>query len=415
MSFLTGSAPQANFSTNSTVDPTQSSIQQLLAGLLTGGTQPAGVQAYNGSFAAPTSALQNTSLAGLQQVAGAVPATGTPAQGSTAAAALPALQSAFGYTAPQVAAPTAGGAPQVVAPQINSAQAFQQGVAAPLIQAFDQQVLPSISGKAGGSAGGAYSSDTQLAKNMATTQLGQTLAQQGSLYDLGTQEANAANSLTAQTANQGATNQVDLANLAAMLGTNTTNTGASLTGQSDVLSALGETPSVVGAPDVPVANAANILNSTLVGGAVPQQTAQTQLTGQYTDYLNQISQAQTLLQLMAGFGTTPTQQTSAVASGGQTGLLQGVLSGLAGNSGAATALAPAIMSLFSDPLLKEDIVKVGNLDNKLPVYVFRYKGLPQVHMGLMADEVERVRPEAVGIGPGGFKTVNYALAALQEI
>jgi len=49
----------------------------------------------------------------------------------------------------------------------------------------------------------------------------------------------------------------------------------------------------------------------------------------------------------------------------------------------------------SDIDVKEDIRQVGTMDNGLPVYTYRYKGQPQVHMGVMAQEAAKVRPEAV--------------------
>lgn len=66
--------------------------------------------------------------------------------------------------------------------------------------------------------------------------------------------------------------------------------------------------------------------------------------------------------------------------------------------------------LFSDRRLKENIRKIGKLDNGLNVYSFRYKGDPRTVIGLMADEVEKVRPEAVGEF-AGYKTVDYSIAA----
>lgn len=339
MDKLFGTAPQANFSTNPTVDPTQAAIQQLLAGSLTSGAQPAGVQAYQGNFSAPLSPLQSGSVTGLESLLPT--ATPTAQQGSTATGALDALQKALGFQAPQVAAPQAAAPQQVVAPQIDSSKAFQTGVAQPLIDDFTSQVLPAISGAAGRSAGGAYSSDTELAKNLATKQLGRTLGQQASLYDLGAQTANQGASLTAQTANQSAGDTVNLANLSSILGTNNTNTSAALTGQSDILSALGLTPSVIGAPQVPSSNAASILTALLSGGSVPQQQQQTQLTGQYTDFLNQVSQSQMLRQLLAGFGTTPTQGTSAVGTGGSSGLLPAILAAFAQGGGQAAGKALA--------------------------------------------------------------------------
>lgn len=70
----------------------------------------------------------------------------------------------------------------------------------------------------------------------------------------------------------------------------------------------------------------------------------------------------------------------------------------------------SIASLFSDRRLKEDITPVGKADNGLTIYRYRYKGLPQFHLGFMADEVKDIHPEAVHTDASGFDMVNYALA-----
>jgi hypothetical protein len=61
---------------------------------------------------------------------------------------------------------------------------------------------------------------------------------------------------------------------------------------------------------------------------------------------------------------------------------------------------------LSDERLKEDIEEVGETDGGLPIYTYRYKGEPTVHMGVMAQEVEKMMPEAVR-NFGKFKAVNY--------
>jgi hypothetical protein len=74
------------------------------------------------------------------------------------------------------------------------------------------------------------------------------------------------------------------------------------------------------------------------------------------------------------------------------------------------AMMPAILAMGSDRRLKRDISRIGTLRNGLPVYSFRYRWDDAWRTGLMADEVERVHPEAVIEGPLGYKLVNYALA-----
>jgi hypothetical protein len=66
-------------------------------------------------------------------------------------------------------------------------------------------------------------------------------------------------------------------------------------------------------------------------------------------------------------------------------------------------------SFFSDRRLKHDIKEIGTSHNGLPIYTFKYKGDPEsnTHVGFMADEVEKKNPEAVGLDPSGYKTVDY--------
>jgi hypothetical protein len=63
---------------------------------------------------------------------------------------------------------------------------------------------------------------------------------------------------------------------------------------------------------------------------------------------------------------------------------------------------------MSDRRLKTDIKRVGTTDAGLPVYTYKYKGDNTTQMGVMAQDVEKVNPEAVAEF-GGFKAVNYSL------
>ena len=66
---------------------------------------------------------------------------------------------------------------------------------------------------------------------------------------------------------------------------------------------------------------------------------------------------------------------------------------------------------FSDRRLKTGIYKVGKLANGLAVYAYHYIWGGPLQVGLMADEVKALRPEAV-INVGGYDAVNYAEAVL---
>ena len=78
----------------------------------------------------------------------------------------------------------------------------------------------------------------------------------------------------------------------------------------------------------------------------------------------------------------------------------------------STTTQTAPQSFFSDARLKEDIKRVGTAHNGLPIYTFKYKGdnTEQTHIGYMAQDVEKVHPEAVGESHG-FKTVDYDKAS----
>ncbi len=69
-----------------------------------------------------------------------------------------------------------------------------------------------------------------------------------------------------------------------------------------------------------------------------------------------------------------------------------------------------LASASSDLRLKENISPVGQLDNGLTVYRFNYIGSPQTQIGLIAQEVRDVKPDAVTVGEDGYLRVNYALA-----
>lgn len=70
--------------------------------------------------------------------------------------------------------------------------------------------------------------------------------------------------------------------------------------------------------------------------------------------------------------------------------------------GSALQAAPV---LFSDRRLKSNIVKIGKLGNGLGVYEYDIFGRRE--RGVMADEVARVVPEALGPIINGYATVNY--------
>jgi hypothetical protein len=89
---------------------------------------------------------------------------------------------------------------------------------------------------------------------------------------------------------------------------------------------------------------------------------------------------------------------------------QGMNSGLMGLGGTLGAAA-----IMSDIRTKEHIKNIGYLPNGLPVYEYEYK--PEwkneaghgKFIGVMAQEVELLQPQAVITRPDGYKMVNYGV------
>lgn len=74
----------------------------------------------------------------------------------------------------------------------------------------------------------------------------------------------------------------------------------------------------------------------------------------------------------------------------------------------------------SDRRIKENITWIGTHPLKVGLYLFNYK--PEFRdtwghgrqFGVMADEVEKVMPEAVSIHPNGYKMVDYAMLGISR-
>ena len=69
---------------------------------------------------------------------------------------------------------------------------------------------------------------------------------------------------------------------------------------------------------------------------------------------------------------------------------------------------------FSDPRLKKHVSLIERLANGLGIYRYRYlweRSSETPHIGVMADEVARIMPEALGPVVSGFLTVNYGKLA----
>ena len=127
----------------------------------------------------------------------------------------------------------------------------------------------------------------------------------------------------------------------------------------------------------------------LAAGQTQQQTQQAGLQALY----NQFQQQQ-------GFPYQQAQFLANIAEG--TGALSG-------NATSGTSTTTGGGGFFSDERLKENIQRVGETDDGQPIYRYNYKGDKNTQIGLLAQDVEKHHPEAVGLA-GGYKTVNYKKA-----
>lgn len=248
----------------------------------------------------------------------------------------------------------------VLRPESNPAlQGAIEAATRPTLQQFQEQIMPSITGQSVG-AGGYGGTRQGIAEGIAARGATQAAA------DIASQMANT--------------------NYQAGLGAMT----SGLQTQEDLLK-----------------NASPILSQTLLPaqmkeGVGQQQQAMQQalLSEKVQRYINQqmipFSAAQDVASMAFGMpgGTTRSEGTQPgnPAMGMQL-------------AGSALGLLPMLAG-SSDRRLKNVIKKVGHLADGLGVYIFSYIGTVWKHIGLLADEVEKLYPEAVGTVMG-YKQVDY--------
>lgn len=92
--------------------------------------------------------------------------------------------------------------------------------------------------------------------------------------------------------------------------------------------------------------------------------------------------------------------------------LMGGLGQIGGAYAGSAAGSAQLASLFSDIRLKENIEHVG-MEKGHNIYEFDYKDGSGRFRGVMADEVEKIEPDAVTVHSNGYKMVNYDKIGLQ--
>lgn len=90
---------------------------------------------------------------------------------------------------------------------------------------------------------------------------------------------------------------------------------------------------------------------------------------------------------------------------------------LGGIAQTATTVGIGALLMFSDERLKENLTPVGKADNGLTIYIGNYtkeSGLDdgKPHLFLIAQEVQKIRPDAVVETESGYLAVDYIKALL---
>lgn len=335
-------------------------------------------QEYKGEFVAPLNDTQNagianTNAAATQSQQGFKDATGVA--GSSYAASQPYNQGATAYA-------LAGG--NAVDPSDVDASAINKymnpylnsvlGSTSALLQQDNAKAQSGALGSAissgafGGDRAGIGAANLQQQQNLANANIYSNIASQGFNTALGAAQQQQGVHLSADQANRTALQQ----------------TGTSLAniGQQTFAQGQGQANTLAGLASGAQTSALQGADAQLKAGGVQQATEQAKDSAVYNQFLQKQSYPFQTAQFVANI---------AEGTGAQSGQTD-------------TRTAPG--SIFSDERLKEDIRPIGKTNDGQTIYSYRYKGDHTYQIGLLAQEVERHHPEAVGLA-GGYKTVNY--------
>lgn len=140
----------------------------------------------------------------------------------------------------------------------------------------------------------------------------------------------------------------------------------------------------------------------------------------YNQNLNANKLGQYMNMIQGNYGGTSSSSGTYTPKSSSSNLFGGALSGAATGAsigsvipGIGTGLGAVfggLGGLFSDKRLKTKIKEIGKNKDGLTIYSFEYIGSSEPQIGFMADEVEKIIPEAVTIHASGYKMVNYDIA-----
>ena len=266
-----------------------------------------------------------------------------------------------------------------------------QGTAGLLNQQNQQQQSGQMgnairSGAFGGDRGGIAAANLNQQQNLANAKIYSDILNEGYNNALNTAVGQQAVGLGAAQANRTATQQT--ADRMAALGQQGfdqfSSTGERVQGLGKDVYGTGAATSAAlaglgtGAQDAALSGAA----AQMTAGQVEQATNQAKNTAEYNQFLQEQSLPYQQLKLASdialGTGTAQGSTTTTTQPGG----------------------------FFSDERLKENIKAVGKTFDGQTIHSYNYKGDPRTQIGLIAQEVQKHHPDAVGLA-AGYKTVNY--------
>lgn len=112
----------------------------------------------------------------------------------------------------------------------------------------------------------------------------------------------------------------------------------------------------------------------------------------------------------ANMPTIPTTDTAGLINTNYNQRLQAWQQNQAGTQNLLGGLFGLGASIISDRRMKTEIKEVGKTKDGQKIYSYKYKTGGPIHIGLMADEVEKKNPDAVMTLPTGVQAVNYEKA-----
>ena len=345
---------------------------------------------YTGQLVAPLSGNQQSTINNAQSIA----------NNGTGAAATGLIDNVASAAPQSVSANTISSA---MSPYMN--QYVMQALAPQLQQMNIQNAATNQATDAQATASGAYG-DARTGIQQSNNAFNQAVQQEGVIGNAYNSAFNTAIGAGAQDVSNNLTAQTTNANLA------NTQLQNQLTGATDL---AGLQTQQLGAQ-----TSANTL--------AQQNTAENQ-AGLTANYNNWLQAQQSQLAALGGANSTvaagatamPATTTSTTQQPNNSGLaLLGALGGgLLGNAGLGASLGNYMFgtsvntpTTTSDIRVKDDIDEIGALRDGTPVYRFRYIDDPKnvTRIGLMAQDVEKRRPDAVHELPSGIKTVDYRAA-----